>query len=364
MVFSSVADFYKQNLFSIFITQLLFYFLKDLYTLMHINEDKIVRIDHLDENSFPQKIAEFIGTTVDHGRVYAKSEYGEIDYRFFNTLENLKVIVHDCVIEQEVGVRHVNQNEEELVYIIIQKEGNLTHYYESENNIEILGPERQRGIVISNLRNPVINYGIEGTHSKWVTMIIKKGLVKNYFEDRFPQVQELLTSTKPWILFENHTYEIATALDQIFDANKDRVSYKSIIYSQAIYILGQIFEFFEERDLEDVRSLDSFDTERLFEIRQYISKDLSKPPVLEEICDEFGISRSKLIRDFKAEFGKPVYQFYSQLRMDEARNMLLHQKKSVTEVSQELGFKGISKFSDAFKKHYGMSPKVMIELKK
>lgn len=331
---------------------------------MLVNEDKIVKIDHLDENSFPEKIAEFIGTTVENGRVKAKSEIGEIDYRFFNTLNNLKVVVHDCVIETEVGVRQVNESDEELIYIIIQKEGNLAHYYETENKIEILGPENERGIVVSNLKKPVINYGREGAHSKWITMIVKKGLIKNYFEDQFEKVQALLTNTEPWILYENHTYEIATALDSIFNANDNTVSYKSIVYSQAILILGQIFELFQNRNIDDVKRLDSFDTERLFGIREYISKDLSKPPVLDEICDEFGISRSKLIRDFKAEFGQPVYQFYSQLRMDEARNLLLYKHKSVTEVAQALGFKGISKFSDAFKKHCGMSPKVMVELKK
>ncbi|NME70034.1 helix-turn-helix transcriptional regulator [Flammeovirga aprica] len=330
---------------------------------MTINEDKIINVDHNDEISFPNKIATLAGIDFDGKRINSRSEYGHIDYHFFTLLNDIKIIVHDCIVEKEVGVRHLPKKDADFIYIMLLREGDITHIYESDSKIEVFGPGKQRGLIISNLRKAVINYGAEGTRSQWVTIMIKKHLLDDYFGDRFHEIKELIHNPEPWLFFESHTYEIATALDQVFEAERNSVSYKSIVYSQSIFILGQIFEFLTKRDVDDVKKLDSFDTERLFAIREFITKDLSNPPSLELICDEFGISRSKLIRDFKAEFGKPLYQFYTQLRMDEARNMLVHQKKTVTEVSQELGFKGISKFSDAFKKHFGMSPKVMIELK-
>ncbi|WP_044202931.1 AraC family transcriptional regulator [Flammeovirga sp. OC4] len=330
---------------------------------MTINEDKIINVDHNDETSFPNQIATLTGTTFNGKRIKTQSEYGLIDYHFFTLLNDIKIIVHDCVIEKEVGVRHHPKSDADFIYIMLLRDGDIKHIYETDNKIEIFGPGKQRGLMISNLRKSVINYGGIGTNAQWVTMMIKKNLLDDYFGDRFHEIKELIHNPEPWLFFESPTYEIATAMDQIFEVERDSISYKSVVYSQSIFILGQIFEFLTKRDVNDAKRLDSFDTERLFAIREFISKDLSQPPSLEEICDEFGISRSKLIRDFKAEFGKPLYQFYTQLRMDESRNMLIHQKKTVTEVAQDLGFKGISKFSDAFKKYYGMSPKVMIELK-
>ena len=115
------------------------------------------------------------------------------------------------------------------------------------------------------------------------------------------------------------------------------------LYGASIDHLGESMQLLANRDAQDTSNLNTQDMERMFEVKEYITTDLSKTPNLDEICSEFGLIRSKLIRDFKAGFGRPVYQFFNHVRMEEARGMLL-EKDVVTEVSQSLGLKDYPNF--------------------
>ncbi|AZQ61244.1 AraC family transcriptional regulator [Flammeovirga pectinis] len=331
---------------------------------MKLDEEKIVNVDHTLNIPFPKQLAEFLKVDYDGNRLFGNSEYGVVDYTFYTQFEGLKIIIHDCEVKKELGVRHLPREDSDFIYVMMLREGDITHIYESDENIQLFGPGRKRGIIISNLKRPIINYGMDKMNSQWVTFLIKKSLLFSLLEDQYSDLKALFDNEDPWVFFEPFNYSIITALDKMFSIPSTAVSKKSVIYGQTMSILGDIFELFAHRRVEDVKMLSLLDTERMFAVKSFITKDLSITPSLEEICKEFGISRSKLIRDFKAEFGKPVYQFFNNIRMDEARNMLVNKNMSVTEVSQELGFKGLSKFSDAFKKHYGMSPKVMIAASK
>ncbi len=55
--------------------------------------------------------------------------------------------------------------------------------------------------------------------------------------------------------------------------------------------------------------------------------------------------------------GETLQNFINRKRIEKAAAFLLHQKeKSITEISEEIGFSDISSFSRAFKKFYGISP--------
>jgi AraC-like DNA-binding protein len=63
-----------------------------------------------------------------------------------------------------------------------------------------------------------------------------------------------------------------------------------------------------------------------------------------------------LKRGFRQLFGVAMYDYLIEIRMEEARKLLLHSDLHVSEIAYKIGYSSISNFSTAFKKRYGYSP--------
>lgn len=89
----------------------------------------------------------------------------------------------------------------------------------------------------------------------------------------------------------------------------------------------------------------------------FIEGNLDKKLVLEEIAEKAYFSPYHFHRLFKAVTKETVNDFITRKRVEKAASFLLNKKnKTVTEVSEIVGFATLSSFSRAFKKFYGMSP--------
>jgi len=67
-------------------------------------------------------------------------------------------------------------------------------------------------------------------------------------------------------------------------------------------------------------------------------------------------SRFHFIRTFKTAFGVTPYQYVLQLRIDEAKRLLSHSDRSITDIGMGLGFSSGSAFYRAFIKSVGITP--------
>jgi AraC-like DNA-binding protein len=68
------------------------------------------------------------------------------------------------------------------------------------------------------------------------------------------------------------------------------------------------------------------------------------------------LNEYKLKTGFKALFGKPVYDYLLDKRMEYARLLLEKQTFHVYEVAEMVGYSDSSSFSKAFFKRYGYRP--------
>ena len=74
------------------------------------------------------------------------------------------------------------------------------------------------------------------------------------------------------------------------------------------------------------------------------------------LAKHFGTSTNKLMTMFKKTFGKSLFEYISELKMDMAHSMLQEKGKMVVEVARITGYKNPNHFSTAFKKRFGVSP--------
>ncbi|PQJ72005.1 AraC family transcriptional regulator [Polaribacter butkevichii] len=89
----------------------------------------------------------------------------------------------------------------------------------------------------------------------------------------------------------------------------------------------------------------------------YIENHLSDKLSLEIVAEKAHFSPYHFHRLFKIVVGETVHNFINRKKIEKAASYLLHQKeKSITEISEKIGFSNLSSFSKTFKKYYGMSP--------
>lgn len=76
---------------------------------------------------------------------------------------------------------------------------------------------------------------------------------------------------------------------------------------------------------------------------------------LEQLSQEFGISKFQFIRKFKANTGFTPYQYFLNTKLNQARKYL-DSKKDLYGAIVEFGFSDLSHFNRHFKRVYGITP--------
>jgi signal transduction histidine kinase/DNA-binding response OmpR family regulator len=99
------------------------------------------------------------------------------------------------------------------------------------------------------------------------------------------------------------------------------------------------------------------DQKFLADLTAIVEANLTKTDLsVEEVARSLGISRMQLYRKVKAVLGTGVTDFIQSLRLTKARELLLDDTLTVTEVAYELGFSSPSYFSTSFRTRYQISP--------
>lgn len=105
-----------------------------------------------------------------------------------------------------------------------------------------------------------------------------------------------------------------------------------------------------------VRYCSSRQIEVIQHIRDQVLADGDRYTSLSQLAAEHHISVSQMQKLFKQIYGAPVYQYIKEYHMERASVELAQSLKSITEIALASGYDTASKFSECFKKRYGMTP--------
>lgn len=100
------------------------------------------------------------------------------------------------------------------------------------------------------------------------------------------------------------------------------------------------------------------DKRQLDKAREIIQKDCVHAPPIAALSRQLGLNQRKLKMGFKQLFGTPIFQYTQNLRLEKALQLLHTGEYSVREIADAVGYSYAKNFTTAFKKRYGMSPKV------
>ncbi|MGQ1783621.1 MULTISPECIES: AraC family transcriptional regulator [unclassified Saccharicrinis] len=85
-------------------------------------------------------------------------------------------------------------------------------------------------------------------------------------------------------------------------------------------------------------------------------KKIDKSIDLQKIAHDFGVSYSKFRIDFKKQTGSSPLQYYLQLKIEKAKELLIQTDKTQKEIAFSLGFESDYYFNRLFKDKVGITP--------
>lgn len=92
-------------------------------------------------------------------------------------------------------------------------------------------------------------------------------------------------------------------------------------------------------------------------IERYISTHITEKIYIDDICQEFYLSKNMLYRLFRTEFNTTVGDFITEKRLELARDYLRSdQNMSVSDIASACGFPDYNYFIRVFKKHFSLTP--------
>ena len=110
------------------------------------------------------------------------------------------------------------------------------------------------------------------------------------------------------------------------------------------------------RRVERIR-LGKHPSKLLMQVTNYVQHNLSKPLDVEELAKSMFISRTHLAAKFKQETGMTLTDFILKEKVEEAKRLLRYSDKSLSLISDYLGFSSQSHFTKVFKKHTENTPR-------
>ena len=154
------------------------------------------------------------------------------------------------------------------------------------------------------------------------------------------------------------TKQVSLSLEQIFNFSLQNIQNKLFLKSKVYEIFSLIFRTSDKENAEQCPFIMSDDQIKKIKMaKEIVIERFNQPPTLIELSKEINLSLRKLKEGFKEVYGKPVFQYLLDYKMDLAKRMLTEGKYNVNEVSLELGYSTASHFIAAFKKKFLVTPK-------
>lgn len=126
------------------------------------------------------------------------------------------------------------------------------------------------------------------------------------------------------------------------------------IRSRALMLLANIIN---EGVTPKLPLRETYYTQTIRQVEQRLVRSLENMlPSQKQLAKEFALSESTLKRHFRAIYGKTMYEYYLEKKMDLAKWLLKEKKISVSETAYMLGYEKVSSFITMFKKYHKVLP--------
>lgn len=188
-----------------------------------------------------------------------------------------------------------------------------------------------------------------------------KGILLYFYDSRLP-LQESLSA-----LFESDTIHLPLALndriiiEELFlkmrqESNHQQTDSNLLLQALAIQLLVYLNRYLQKNQPIPFEHPSPIH-EKISEIALYINSHYDEKLSLELLAEHFYISPSYLSRIFKRVTNFTLVEYINNVRIKEAKRLLMETKLKVVEIAEATGFGSITHFGRVFKEITGNPPK-------
>lgn len=219
----------------------------------------------------------------------------------------------------------------------------ITELFEAKNGEEALGlfKENKPELVLLDINMPGMNGLTLASKIKEISSTAKIAMITGY--DYFDYAREALRiGVQDYILKPVSKDDITSVLEKLISSYKQQRKQEEV--------MSVVLELKEE-------SSELLDESYKVKIKDLIDKELKNPDLsLSFLADELGLSSGYLSSLIKQVFGVSFKEYVLNLRLNQAKLLILSTSLKNYEISEAVGFSDANYFSTAFKKRFGKSP--------
>lgn len=89
----------------------------------------------------------------------------------------------------------------------------------------------------------------------------------------------------------------------------------------------------------------------------FIQTEFARPIRLADLASQANLSRFHFHREFRRATGLSPYRMLLEARLSAADSLLRHTRLSISEAAIRAGFTDLSRFSQMYRKRFGMRPR-------
>jgi len=115
------------------------------------------------------------------------------------------------------------------------------------------------------------------------------------------------------------------------------------------------FSITEFRDNDKI-SLSRKQADIVENVKNDLINDLESQITIDELASKYAISKTSLKNCFREVYGKPIFRWRKEYRLDYACKLIEQDELTISEISKRVGYSSPSKFSQAFKDYIGCTP--------
>ena len=135
---------------------------------------------------------------------------------------------------------------------------------------------------------------------------------------------------------------------------RQRLAVKTYL-KMILVLLGNHYEPYLEA--RQIRQSLARDLERLQPLLDFLAQNYRRPLTVEQAAAMLHMSRSHFMRFFRRATGEPLISYLNQLRISKAEVLLASTNRTISQVSQEVGFCDQSYFGALFRRLRHMTPR-------
>ncbi|WP_052444815.1 AraC family transcriptional regulator [Flammeovirga sp. OC4] len=307
-----------------------------------------------DINNYIDSFLDNLGGNFKDNEYTLNNRLGRIDWMLLELIPGFQLVVGGADMKYPVFVERIENQKGYDLHISVLRKGVMHHQFEDEK--EVIKQEDSNDMFISNGSFPLETI-LPTKPYQAIGFKIKKETFYQLFPNSNSFYEELFPNNSPLRYHLKKTNELELLQDELFHLLTLDDLKKPLIMSKGLELFAYTIKSIQNLiGKDELYGLHIEDYNRLLEIKERLQSDFEDKIVLEEIASEFGISVSKLKRDFKTVFNTSVYQYHMNYKMDEAYKLLQSGKYTVSQVGYDLGYKNLATFSRMFKKVKGMKP--------